>query len=64
MSDHAAIVRLATRLGYKVYKENVSYDSDREALYVVKSEKGTKFTGTVLNIVLARAIESDRCHHE
>jgi hypothetical protein len=63
MSDHAAIVRLATRLGYKVYKEDVGYDSDRAALYIVKSGKG-EFTGTVLNIVLARAIESDRYHHE
>lgn len=63
MSDHAAIVRLATRLGYKVYKENVSYDSDKPALYMVKDEKGTKITGTVLNAVLARAIESDRCNH-
>jgi hypothetical protein len=59
MSDHTGLVRLATRLGYKVYKEKADYDSDQLALYMVKNENGVKFTGTVLNAVLARVIKYD-----
>jgi hypothetical protein len=59
MKDHAAIVRLATRLGYKVYKENVDYDSDQPALYIVKNKDGVKVTGAILNAILARIIKYD-----
>ena len=59
MKDHSAIVRLASRLGYKVYKENVAYDSDQPVLYMVKNEEGIKVTGIVLNAILARIIKYD-----
>ena len=59
MKDHTAMVRLATRLGYKVYKENVGYDSDQPALYMVKNKDDVKFTGIVLNIILAKIIKYD-----
>ena len=60
MSDHTAIVRLATRLGYKVYKESVDYEEDSPARYMVKNANGTRFVGAVLNEVLARVIMHDR----
>src|SRR2546430_3943394 len=63
MKDHASIVRLATRLGYKVYKENTGYDSDQPALYMVKNGNGVKFTGIVLNAILAKLIKYDMQQH-
>jgi len=53
------LVGLATRLGYKVYKEYVEYDDEQPVLYMVKNENGVKFTGIVLNAVLAKIIKYD-----
>lgn len=54
-----SLVGLATRLGYKVYKESVDYEEDSPARYMVKNKDGIKFTGMVLNATLAEIIRYD-----